>query len=195
MLPCDRCGQTLNQALVVNTQIASLLCLDPSHTKTTEQNLDQNGWTTLRMTEWQLKEQKWTTHKSKKTVGLYTLSRMSSSDILFFLIILFLFAVFTDDFEDMPYEEFGIIKVPERSARVSACIAVCYLHVPLYRTGRAGPRTDCSTVLGVFTGQCHKYNVIKGSHAYYQRTLVWQNDSAQPWWGRNKPVFFLFLVH
>lgn len=53
----------------------------------------------------------------------------------------------------MPYEKFGIIKVPERSARLSACIAVCYLHVPLYRTGRAGPRTECSTVLGVFTGQ------------------------------------------
>lgn len=38
----------------------------------------------------------------------------------------------------MPYEKFGIIKVPERSARVSACIAVWYLHVLMYRTGQDG---------------------------------------------------------
>lgn len=73
----------------------------------------------------------------------------------------------------MPYEKFGIIKVPERSARLSACIAVCYLHVPLYRTGWAGPRTECSTVLGVFTGQCHKYTRLgKGSRILTENTRM-----------------------
>lgn len=41
----------------------------------------------------------------------------------------------------------GIIKVPERIARLSACIAVLYLQV----CTEVGHKTYCSTVRGLFT--------------------------------------------
>lgn len=59
----------------------------------------------------------------------------------------------------MPYENSGIIKVPERIARSSACIAVLYLQV----CTEVGHKTYCSTVRGLIytrvTGrvQCHNY--------------------------------------
>ena len=60
----------------------------------------------------------------------------------------------------MPYENLGIIKVPERIARFSACIAVCIYRVCMYSTGM-GPKTDCSTVLGLFTSRSEgEVNVI-----------------------------------
>lgn len=68
----------------------------------------------------------------------------------------------------MPYEKSGIIKVPERIARSSACIAVLYLQV----CTEVGHKTYCSTVRGLIytqvTGraQCHNYRcgggVVKG---------------------------------
>lgn len=61
-------------------------------------------------------------------------------------------------FQRMPYENLGIIKVPERIARFSACIAVCIYTVVMYRDG---PKTDCSTVLGLFTSRSEgEVNVI-----------------------------------
>lgn len=85
----------------------------------------------------------------------------------------------------MPYEKFGIIKVPERSARVSACIAVWYLHVLMYRTGQDGVGQK-QTALQYWVylqvrGQGLEVNYITTDvwvkcHAYYQR----QNDRAQP---------------
>lgn len=50
-------------------------------------------------------------------------------------------------FKHMPYENLGIIKVPERIARWSACIAVWYLQV----CTEVGPKTYCSTVRALFT--------------------------------------------
>lgn len=75
----------------------------------------------------------------------------------------------------MPYENLGIIKVPERIARFSACIAVCIYRFVMYRDG---PKTDCSTVLGLFTsrsegevnaittdgGGIHMHRVIESSY-------------------------------
>lgn len=71
----------------------------------------------------------------------------------------------------MPYENSGIIKVPERIARSSACIAVLYLQV----CTEVGHKTYCSTVRGLIytrvTGkaQCHNYRCGRGggegSHA------------------------------
>lgn len=73
----------------------------------------------------------------------------------------------------MPYENLGIIKVPERIARSSACIAVLYLQV----CTEVGHKTYCSTVRGLIytriTGRarCHNYRCGggggggEGSHA------------------------------
>lgn len=57
----------------------------------------------------------------------------------------------------MPYENLGIIKVPERIARLSACIAVGYLQV----CTEVGHKTYCSTVQALFT-LGHRLSVIKG---------------------------------
>lgn len=95
------------------------------------------------------RQRKRTTHRSKKTGRLYT--HCPREDIawqyyqliyfkpfFFFLFLFFsLFLIFSffyffklfiffSCFQHMPYENFGgIIKVPERIARFSACIAVC----------------------------------------------------------------------
>lgn len=58
----------------------------------------------------------------------------------------------------MPYENLGIIKVPERIARFFSMHSCLYLQVCMYRDG---PKTDCSTVLGLFTSRSEgEVNVI-----------------------------------
>lgn len=57
----------------------------------------------------------------------------------------------------MPYENLGIIKVPERIARFSACIAVCIY--TLYVQGWAKNRLLYSTgfIYIQVRGRCHNY--------------------------------------
>lgn len=72
----------------------------------------------------------------------------------------------------MPYEKFGIIKVPERSARVSACIAVCYLHVPCTGQDGLGHEQTAPQYWVYLQVNVINTHVREKGHTYYQRTIV-----------------------
>lgn len=60
----------------------------------------------------------------------------------------------------MPYENLWIIKVPERIARFSACIAVCIYRVCMYREGAKNRLLYSTGFIYIQVrgrGQCHNY--------------------------------------
>lgn len=91
-----------------------------------------------------------------------------NSFILNFFLKSFLFFYFFKllfFFQHMPYENLGIIKVPERIARFSACIAVCiYRFVQRWAKNRLLYSTGFIYIQVRGRGQCHSYRCggVKG---------------------------------